>query len=57
MSVGSMTRGIPNASPASKAFLQLPRTSWGDKESNSLLTSNTIITVTVQLIVSHNAKY
>lgn len=36
MSVGSITRGIPKVSPASKAFLQLPLTSCGERELKSL---------------------
>lgn len=43
ISAGSITRGIPRASPASNAFLQFPFTSCGDNESNSLYTHNTAL--------------
>lgn len=36
MSAGSITLGMPRVSPASNAFLQLPLTSCGNKESMSL---------------------
>jgi hypothetical protein len=43
MSDGSMTLGIPNFSPASKAFLQFPTMSEGIKLLSSLKDVNKII--------------
>lgn len=53
MSDGSITLGIPNVSPASKAFLQFPFTSWGESESKSLKVNENYISINLITINSY----